>query len=319
MALTDAPIDLYDPAAGHAALTVVDLRAEPGQPLSERTNRFALCLIPKGEGCFSVDAAAYRFRAPSLLCFGPYQNWRIDADFPVRVTSIQFHANFLCIETYHDEIGCNGVLFNDLYGIPAVDLGEGNLAAIQDLFGQIRREMAESELAQTELLLSYLKVLLIKLSRLKLEQQGGPPGASATRLPPDLEALRELIEKHYTRLHTPADYARLLHMTPKTLGKIVKSHLHKTLTELIRERILKHAKWELLHTLTPIKQIARELGYADELYFSRLFKRATGCSPTFFREYETEIRGGRNLSMSSTPMSIPESVLRRDTVAESRI
>jgi AraC-like DNA-binding protein len=61
--------------------------------------------------------------------------------------------------------------------------------------------------------------------------------------------------------------------------------------------VLQQAKWELLHTLKPVKQVAIELGFRDVFYFSRLFKRATGCSPTFFREYETEIRGGRNLSM----------------------
>ncbi len=74
---------------------------------------------------------------------------------------------------------------------------------------------------------------------------------------------------------------------------------------MIRERVLKQAKWDLLHTLKPVKQIAAELGFADELYFSRLFKRATGCAPTFFREYETAIRGGSNLSMTLRPPSIP--------------
>src|SRR5208283_3101704 len=58
-------------------------------------------------------------------------------------------------------------------------------------------------------------------------------------------------------------------------------------------------KWELLHTLKPVKEISRELGFSDELYFSRLFKKATGYSPTFFREFETEIRAGSNLSMFS--------------------
>ena len=76
----------------------------------------------------------------------------------------------------------------------------------------------------------------------------------------------------------------------------MKTHLGKTLTELIRERLVKQAKWELLHTLKPVKQVASELGFDDEFYFSRLFKRATGCAPTFFREFETIIRGGSNLS-----------------------
>jgi AraC-like DNA-binding protein len=53
----------------------------------------------------------------------------------------------------------------------------------------------------------------------------------------------------------------------------------------------------MLHTLKPVKEVAAEVGFHDELYFSRLFKKATGVSPTFFREFETEIRGGSNLSM----------------------
>ena len=108
-----------------------------------------------------------------------------------------------------------------------------------------------------------------------------------------------MIEQHYCERHSPAEYAKLLHMTPKTLGRIVREQLGKTLTELIRDRILTHAKWQLLHTLRPVKEIAREVGFRDELYFSRHFKKATGYSPTFFREYETEIRGGSNLSMLS--------------------
>lgn len=108
-----------------------------------------------------------------------------------------------------------------------------------------------------------------------------------------------MIEDHYPSWHSPAEYADALHLTPKTLGRIVREHLGTTPTDLIRSRILTHAKWELLHTLKPVKEVARELGFGDELYFSRLFKKATGYSPTYFREFKTEIRGGSNLSMAS--------------------
>lgn len=303
--LDRAPETLYDPRCGDAAVKIRELAIDPETGLIARSNYFTVTWIREGEGVFWADSACHPFAAPSLLFFVPYQYVRVDSESAVRGTSLQFHANFLCIETYHEEVGCNGVLFNDVYGIPSVELPGRLESEVEELFSLIRAELAEAGLAQSEMLLSYLKVLLIRATRLKREQQGIGDSSPRDRFPPILESLRELIEANYRHLHAPADYARLLDTDPKGLGKVVKSHFHKTLTELIRERILKHAKWDLLHTLKPVKQIAHELGYTDELYFSRLFKRATGHSPVFFREFETAIRGGRNLSMTLPLPSIP--------------
>jgi AraC-like DNA-binding protein len=93
----------------------------------------------------------------------------------------------------------------------------------------------------------------------------------------------------------------------------VREQLGTTPTDLIKSRILIHAKWQLLHTLKPVNEIAREVGFHDELYFSRLFKKGTGVSPTFFREFETEIRGGSNLSMLSDDAPILAATPAADT------
>jgi AraC-like DNA-binding protein len=301
--LNDASQVLYDPRNGDLALQATDLPWDGSLP--ERTNYFIVCWVQEGRGTFCADAGCHRFGPQSLLFFVPYQNVRLAAEEPVRGVVLQFHANFLCIETYHHEVGCNGVLFNDPYGVPLVELDEGHRQEVGDLIGHIRSELGECGLAHSEVLLSYLKILLVRASRLKLEQQGGCGGQFAPIWHPAIGKLRDLLEANYRTRHAPADYARRLHMTPKALSRVVKEQLGKTLGELIRERVLKEARWELLHTIKPVKQIARELGYDDELYFSRLFKRATGFSPAFFREYETAIRGGRNLSIRPPLPSIP--------------
>ena len=113
------------------------------------------------------------------------------------------------------------------------------------------------------------------------------------------------MEEEYLRRRSPSWYARELHTSPKTLGRVVREHLGTTLTTLIQDRVMTHAKWQLLHTLRSVKEIAVEVGFDDELYFSRLFKKLAGVSPSHFREFETEIRGGSNLSMTSGVASIP--------------
>lgn len=59
---------------------------------------------------------------------------------------------------------------------------------------------------------------------------------------------------------------------------------------LRRERI-SEAKRRLSQSRDPIRVIAEELGYADQFYFSRDFKKLVGLSPRHYRHQEIENRG----------------------------
>lgn len=312
MAKRSTADNLYDPRSGGQAIRIECLRLgdKPFEPV--RTNYFSVYLIESGSGTFWADSSQFTFGPGALLFFVPYQHIRFAPESSVRVAIVQFHANFLCVETFHAEVGCSGILFNDPYGIPMVVLDDQAKSSAMNLIECIRKEHDERELAYSEAMLAHLKVLLILATRLKSPKTGAcGPGIDLRH--PALNQLRDLIEQNYRTLHSPADYAKRLHMTAKTLGRIVREHLGTTPTDLIRNRILIHAKWQLLHTLKPVKEVSRELGFSDELYFSRLFKKATGYSPTFFREFETEIRGGSNLSMTLGHAPILPSATASDT------
>jgi AraC family transcriptional activator of pobA len=304
---------LYDPRKGDEAIRLDSFRLDDRPLEPARTNFFCVYLIEAGSGSFWADASRFEFGPRSLLFFVPYQHFRLTPASPVKGQVVQFHANFLCVETFHAEVGCSGVLFNDPYGIPAVTLDKRAMREATNLIERLGQEQANRELAYSEVMLAHLKVLLVLATRLKSPQGGAcKPGANDQRHPLMVQ-LRELIEENYREWHSPADYAKRLHVTAKTLGRIVREQLGTTPTDLIRNRILIHAKWQLLHTLRPVKEISRELGFSDEHYFSRLFKKATGFSPTFFREFETEIRGGSNLSMLSSPAPILHSAAAADS------
>lgn len=294
----------FDPRRGDEAVRMRSLRLARDAYEPERTNCFCIYWIESGAGECFVDAAQHPFDSQSLLFFSPYQYVRLMPRRSFAGTLIEFHANFLCVETFHAEVGCSSALFNDPYGVPVVSLDDQANAEVKDLIGRIGREQDAKQVAHSEVVLAYLKVLLVHSVRSKTQSSSACPRGADPRHPV-LSQLKELIEEHYASLHAPADYARLLHTTPKTLGRIVREQLGMTLTDLIRNRILIHAKWQLLHTLKPVKEVAAEVGFSDELYFSRLFRKATGVSPTFFREFETEIRGGSNLSMTLSQASIP--------------
>lgn len=305
---------LYDPRKGVAAIRLERLKlpTRPWEP--PRTNCFSIYWIASGAGAFDADAAHHAFGSSSLLFFTPYQHIRLRPTSLVQGSVLQFHANFLCVETFHAESGCAGTLFNDPYQPPVLEVAKSVCEEVDHLIQRLHAEQDDRPLGFAEMQVAQLKMLLILATRLKatLTVDACNPSGRHPRHPV-LGPLKQLIEENYATLHSPAEYAKRLHMTPKTLGRIVREQLGKSLTDLIRERILTHAKWQLLHTLKPVKQVAREVGFTDELYFSRMFKKATGYSPTFFREFETEIRGGSNLSMLSPPAPIRSAAAAADT------
>jgi AraC-like DNA-binding protein len=282
-------------------LTPVEFDTAPSE--APRTNCFAVYHLQCGRGSFWADAGRHAYAPEMLLFVSPYQRIRFEPDEKTTGKVIRFHANFLCVETFHAETGCSGVLFNDPYESPVVDMDRPTATRVRTLIKDLGCELESPQLASEEAALAYLRLLLIVASRRKTAACGATSSRAQARHPL-IEPLIRLVEENYCLLHSPAEYAAQLHTTARTLGRIVKHHLGKTLTELVRERILTHAKWQLLHTLRPVKEIAREVGFDDELYFSRFFKKGTSVSPTFFREFETEIRGGRNLSMSSSSAPI---------------
>lgn len=250
----------------------------------QRQNYFSLIWITEGCGKLKADFADYSFEAGALLSFSPYQPFMIYDSADVKGHAIHFHSDFFCILKHHKEVSCNGLLFNNVYDPPITLINESTAAQLTTLIKQIKAEMQNPALAQYELLVSYLKILLINVTRLKSEQLPAHKELKADGEPFVLQKLKDAIEEHYKTKHSASDYADMLHVSPKALGKIAKSYFNKTLTDLIAERIIIEAKRELYLTKKPVKEIAAELGYQDEYYFSRFFKNNANISPQVYRD-----------------------------------
>lgn len=276
---------LVNPQNGNLAFKLFSFEDNSHFDHIQRNNYFSLIWVQEGNGKVKADFAEYEFEANTLFAFSPYQPYMITAKEPVKGIAIYFHSDFFCIFKHHKEVSCNGVLYNNIYNPPFVKVDELSAATFHMLSEQIKNEMQNTDLAQYELLVSYLKIFLITAARLKTQQQ--PEAAEVLKdqkEPFILHKLKDAIEENFKTKHSPVDYAELLYITPKALAKITKTHFNKTLSSLINERIIIEAKRELYLTDKTVKEIAYELGYEDEYYFSRFFKVNADVSPQLYRE-----------------------------------
>jgi len=144
--------------------------------------------------------------------------------------------------------------------------------------------MDRDSIAQHEVLVAFLKVFLIEAVRQKKQFDKEIVPKFSDGQSEILQNLVDSIEKNYCELHSPKDYADVLCVSTKTLAGIVKKYLQQTPSDLISNRIVIAAKRELYLTSKPLKQIAAGLGYYDEFYFSRFFKKKVGVSPDNYRK-----------------------------------
>lgn len=248
----------------------------------QRKNYYSLILLKQGEPTLKVDLSEYSLSKSTMICLSPYQPYMLTSNDECAGWMLNFHPDFFCTYRHQNEIETEGVLFHNFYQAPYFNLSLE--AVFIDLLGQMSRELTNIKIAQHEVLVAYLKIFLIEAVRQKrsFEKENDlNPAADRTGV---IQNLVDAIESNFSTVHSPQDYAELLCVSPKTLGRITKKYLDKTLTELITNRVVIEAKRELYLTSKSVKQVSALLGYQDEFYFSRFFKKKVGVSPDVYRK-----------------------------------
>ena len=92
-----------------------------------------------------------------------------------------------------------------------------------------------------------------------------------------------ILEENFRQPHDVEFYASQLFMSVRNLNLITQNILQQSVSRIIETRKLIEAKNLLITTDKPISEIGFELGYQEKAYFTRVFKKNTGQTPTEFR------------------------------------
>lgn len=242
---------------------------------------YTVILVNEGAGNFHADFGVFDFKGPVLLFATPLQLIHIQECTFLKCRMLQFHGDFYCIEFHRDEVSCNGLLFNNIYIDPVVVLTDREAQTFDAILTDLDTELNEA--APSEIILrAYLQLFLAKSSSIKLKAIA--EGTNKAEQDEQMNRFRKLLDENFLTLHKPSDYAKLLAMTPDNFTKRISRYFKKTPSQMIRERLILEAKKQLHLTRKSIKEIAWNLKFQDEFYFSRVFKKFTKVSPQAFRD-----------------------------------
>lgn len=110
--------------------------------------------------------------------------------------------------------------------------------------------------------------------------------ASKTRNRADslISHARSFIDSHYSSDISLDDVSRAVNISPYYFSKLFKEESGVTFIEYLTGLRIRQAKKLLSDPSIAVKDIGNAVGYQDPNYFSRIFRRATGLSPSEYRQ-----------------------------------
>lgn len=156
-------------------------------------------------------------------------------------------------------------------------LGQGALfTEFDDLFQQIDQTHRQENRAAEELAINLLERLLIRCHE---EIPENHPSSVDTRV----RNTCQLIAKNLASDLSLEEIASHVCLSPSRLTHLFREQMGVNLLRWREDQRILLAKHLLQDTREPIAQIAEKVGYEDQLYFSRVFRKRVGLSPSAYR------------------------------------
>lgn len=243
-------------------------------------NFFLTVLFTQGNGIHEIDFVKYDVKPGSLFFLNPGQmhHWELSEDIQGYVffhTQSLFDLNFTETRIY------NFPFFSSVQNSPVLYLEEADCKRFEFIFRELIHEDLSEDIMKTQKIISLINLIYIESTRhyMKKNDTDLVKQKSYSLKFQEFEAL---VEEHYKTEKSASKYADWLNISPKHLNRINQEMVGKSTTDLILERVFLEAKRELITQKFSFYEIADDLGYEDYAYFSRLFRKKCGETPSSF-------------------------------------
>ncbi|MFV8391771.1 AraC family transcriptional regulator [Flavobacterium sp. LB2P6] len=246
-----------------------------------RHNSYVLVFFTKGSGTHEIDFDVFTIQSGSMFFLQPGQmhHWNLSDD-------VEGFVIFYSQEMYNLYFGQKTIgdypFYSSVDNKPEMVFDVAESKGILPYFESLILETQTNQLLKQDKIMNLLDLIHIEIGRKYSETHLHEAHSYNVKI----KTFELVLENNFKKEKAPSFYASQLAITLKHLNRICNEMLQKTTTEVITDRIILEAKRMLMDKKFTVNEIAAELGFDDYSYFTRLFKKNTGMTPTNFRIFK---------------------------------
>lgn len=101
---------------------------------------------------------------------------------------------------------------------------------------------------------------------------------------PEINKVIKYMSSHYNNPITLNSMAQYINMDPSYLSDLFKRKTEQTLTQYLQQLRINAARFYLTQTEDSVSDVGARVGFENDNYFIKIFKRWTGLTPSYYRK-----------------------------------
>jgi AraC family transcriptional regulator, transcriptional activator of pobA len=247
-----------------------------------RHDFFEVLYLLKGSGYHVIDANKYEIKPPCVFFMSPGQAHKLELSNDIEGFIFIFTSDFYLLNRSNQNSLIEFPFFYTIHqdNPPLLLENESDIRFLENLFRQSIAEISRPGDYFLEMLRSILDLILTTCAaRYQVNENMLNKGKGQILV----KRFFHLVEENHQKNLSLSDYSGMIGITPNHLTQTVKLLTGKTSSQIIKAKQLLEIKRLLVHTNLSVSEIANQLNFEDQSYFTKFFKRETGITPIQYR------------------------------------
>ncbi|MCP5557024.1 MAG: AraC family transcriptional regulator [Verrucomicrobiaceae bacterium] len=133
-----------------------------------------------------------------------------------------------------------------------------------------------------------INAAIAEIIGIAFESRLSEPGAIQPELPTAVVRALEKMRLYFHQSMRVTELADLSGMSESHFSRQFKAAMGTSPIDWLRRERINQAKRRLIESSDPVKEVARQVGYSDQFFFSKDFKKMVGHTPSEFRLKENQ-------------------------------